>query len=150
MNEKQICQQAIFPFLLGVTAARALTGQNERYIGETEKVITKLITGYDRHKILRRLSRCSANVIDSVVDKQSDFVNGHKFILIIYFTAQRTLNSGIILSQEVLDLFDVFLDIEAGMTKTHDGKIITDEDHEKLKKSSDKASERIFEIIKNV
>lgn len=150
MNEKNICQQAIFPFLLGVAAARALSGSNLLYISKTQLVLEKMLAGFNKDKILRRIGRTSSFIINSLVDKQTDEVNGHKFILVIYFIAQKALDSGIVFDQELLDLFDVFFEIEAEMSKNHEGKVITEQDYSKLKESAERTSTKIFQIIRNV
>lgn len=144
MTDKQICQQAIFPFMLFLVANRGLSSKNQYYMDLAQDIVVKLLEGRDKAKLIRRLDRLAQEIINLIADKRTDLVNGHKLILALHALAQKIIDSGFVFRSEIIDLFGHFLEIEANQDTTIDGKPITNQDWLKLKESADKVTEKIF------
>jgi hypothetical protein len=133
--------------LLLIIANKALSSDNVKYAKLAEEVLRNILAGKNEAKLIRRLDREAFKIIVILRDNQTSIVNGHKAILAIHALAAKILESGFVLRQETLDLFQVFLEIEANQTKTIDGTPFSDEDWLNLKKSAEKQAEKMFKEL---
>ena len=74
LTDKQTCQQTIFPFMLFLMANRALSCENQYFMDLAMNVVTPMLEGKDKAKLLRRLRKVSCEIIDIIVDKRNDMV----------------------------------------------------------------------------
>lgn len=147
MTDKQVIQQALLPFILTLIANRGLNSENKFYTKLAEEVTVSYLYGKDKAKLIRRLDRIAKEVIDYVVNSQTDIVNTHKLILVIHNVAEKIIEGGFALSEKVVELFQPFLEIEGNQDKTVEGEEITEADWLSLKTSADKIADKVFTNI---
>lgn len=150
LTDKQVILQAILPLCLFQLTQGGMKGKVDNIEKKAQDLVMDLIKEKDQEKILRRLGRIAHDIYLILRDKSNDTVHGHKAILAFYDVAQKMLNIGFAFDKRTIRLIDEFLILEAKQDTDYLGNHISDADWIALKKSADKAANKIFDLIKEI
>ena len=146
-TDRQITLQAILPFCLFQLTQGGMKGKVNHIEILAQELVIKLIDGKDKAKLLRRLDRIAHQIYLIMRNQQDDTVHGHKAVLAFYSVAQKMIDGDFEFDKEVVDLIHIFLKLEAEQDVDWEGNKITDEDWQAMKKSADKAADKIYKLI---
>lgn len=156
MTDKEICQRAFLLILLSEIADVGIkNGAGIERITTLRKLclesLKNKITGTEKEvrKLYRRCNRAVDKIFFTVMNHQTREVNTHKLIIALHPVAL-AMKGGGLLDSDVEEIMESFFEIESKQEETFDGKPITDKDWLMLKKSSEKVSEKICDIVKNI
>jgi len=135
-SEKHLCEELFLLAGLSLLASGAMSdGKHLRE--KLDDIVFKMIkeSGKDLAKLERRASRI--NWIVGVGDMIKNQTHGHKFILIWHALAELLIERGWKMTQEILDCYEPFLEIESNMVND-------DSEWIKLKQSANKQAKKLL------
>ena len=144
-SERRRIEQA-FPFiqLYLVVKGGAITN-SEKQLPKIEEQIEKILDERERKRRSKLDSRIARLNRDSGITRLiASSINGHKFILIIYYLVINIVeNTNTIFPIELENIFQYFLDAENDSPKS-------DEEVEKLRKSGGKQGDKLFKRMQDL
>lgn len=147
-SDKRTTEEALLLFQLQLLANESMSAKNDDYAAPVREAMKKVCEGKNLYRIVNRCRRISLSVmIPLVCDKQSDKIDGHKFILVLHALAELIINDGYNLPVEVIEQFEPFLEVESNQDVKGDKKI-SDDDWLRIKQSAEKIANKIYIKLK--